>query len=378
MWVHSRSKIIKKAADKGRQMKKIGLVMIVRNEGRSLEKCLSSAEGLVDDIYITDTGSTDATIEIAQSHHAHISEFEWSGDFAAARNYALEQSDCDWNLILDADEYLIRGTKKDILDFIESGDRVGAIERHDSYREANGEVSQSCIYVTRLVPRGTYYEGKVHEQIISELPIAPLPLVFEHDGYLQEGKGQRNLKILLDELEEKPEDSYVLYQVARTLWIMKEFARADQYFEKFYRFVPESGTGYRVSGVISYIYNLLELKKYEKGFRIIEAERHRLGGYADYHFACGTFCTQAIFADVQRYINYLPKIELSYRRCLEIGEIPEHEGVLGNGSFKAAYNLGVWFEVNGKAREALQYYKMSADEGYQPAKERIREIEKSV
>ena len=76
-------------------MKKIGLVMIVRNEGRSLEKCLSSAEGLVDDIYITDTGSTDTTIEIAQSHHAHISEFEWSGDFAAARNYALEQSDCD-------------------------------------------------------------------------------------------------------------------------------------------------------------------------------------------------------------------------------------------------------------------------------------------
>lgn len=368
----------KKAAGKGRQMKKIGLVMIVRNEGRSLEKCLSLAEGLVDDIYITDTGSTDATIEIARSHHAHISEFEWSGDFATARNYALGQSDCDWNLILDADEYLLHGTKKDILDFIESGDHVGAIERHDSYRETNGEVSQSCIYVTRLVPRGAYYEGKVHEQIISELPIAPLPLVFEHDGYLQEGKGQRNLEILLDELKEKPEDSYVLYQAARTLWIMKEYVRANQYFEKFYRFVPESGTGYRGNGVISYLYNLLELKKYEEGFRIIKKEKRRLGGYADYHFACGTFYTQAIFADVQRYINYLPEIELSYRRCLEIGEVPEHEGVLGNGSFKAAYNLGVWFEVNGKVREALQYYKISADDGYQPAKERIWKIEESM
>lgn len=356
-------------------MKTIGLVMIVKNEGRSLEKCLSLAEKLVDEIYITDTGSTDTTIEIAQRHHAHVSEFEWHGDFSSARNYALEQSDCDWNLILDADEYLVHGTKKDILDFIESGDYVGAIERHDSYREANGEVSQSCIFVTRLVPKGTYYEGRVHEQIVSGLPIAPLPLIFEHDGYLKEGKGQRNLEILLKELEEKQDDPYVLYQIARTLWIMKEFAQADQYFEKFYRVVPDSGTGYRAGGVTSYIYNLLELKKYEKGFQIIREEKQRLGDYADYHFACGTFYTQAIFSDVQRYINYLPEIELSYRRCLEIGEIPEHEGVLGNGSFKAAYNLGVWFEVNGKSQEALYYYKAAADDGYQPAEERIRRIE---
>ena len=49
-------------------MKKIGLVMIVRNESRSLEKCLSLAEKLVDGIYITDTGSTDNTIKIAQKY----------------------------------------------------------------------------------------------------------------------------------------------------------------------------------------------------------------------------------------------------------------------------------------------------------------------
>lgn len=100
----------------------------------------------MDEIFITDTGSTDATIEIARSHQAHISEFEWGGDFAAARNYALDQSDCDWNLILDADEYLIRGTKKDILDFIESGGRVGAIERHDSYRKQT-ERSVRAVYM---------------------------------------------------------------------------------------------------------------------------------------------------------------------------------------------------------------------------------------
>lgn len=355
-------------------MKTIGLVMIVRNESRSLDKCLSLAEKLVDEIYITDTGSTDDTIEIAKKHHAHISSFQWCNDFSAARNYALKQSDCDWNLILDADEYLIAGTKRDILDFIETENHVGAIERHDSYRESKGEISKSTVFTTRLVPRGALYEGKIHEQIVSELPIAALPLVFEHDGYLQGGKGQRNLDILLEELQERPGDSYTLYQIARTFWIMKEFAQADGYFEKFYQLAPVSGTGYRTSGVISYIYNLLELKKYEKGFQVIENEKQRLDAYADYHFACGTFYMQAIFSDVQRYIGYLPEIERSYRRCLEIGEIPEHEGVLGNGSFKAAYNLGVWFEVNGKTQEALNYYRRAADDGYQPAIERIQKI----
>ncbi len=355
-------------------MKTIGLVMIVKNEGRSLQKCLARAKNLVDEIYITDTGSTDQTIEIAEKFHAHISHFKWSGDFAAARNYALAQSPCDWNLILDADEYLISGKRKDIQRFVEKGGHAGAIQRQDSYRETNGEISKSHSYITRLIPRGASYEGRVHEQVISSLPIAPLPLIFEHDGYLQDGKGERNLEILL---QETPEDPYVLYQVSRTLWLMKDFERADRYFEEFYGLTPKTGTGYRTGGVISYIYNLLELKKYEKGFEIIELEKGRLAPYADYHFACGTFYTQAIFSDVQRYVNYLPLIEQSYMRCLEIGEVPEHEGVLGNGSFKAAYNLGVWYEVNGDSKKALNYYRMAQARGYQPAKERIKAVLKA-
>ena len=64
-------------------------------------------------------------------------------------------------------------------------------------------------------------------------------------------------------------------------------------------------------------------------------------------------------------------------RCLEIGEVPEHEGVLGNGSFKAAYNLGVWYEVNGDSKKALNYYRMAQARGYQPAKERIKAVLKA-
>lgn len=355
----------------------IGLVMIVKNEGRCLRKCLSRARKLVDEIYITDTGSTDDTVEIAKEFHAHLSEFQWCNDFAAARNYALQQSECDWNLLLDADEYLVSGKRKDLQRFMERGAHAkcaGAIRRYDSYREENGEISKACTYTTRFIPKGMYFEGRVHEQVEGDAPVFPLPLVFEHDGYLQGGKGERNLEILLEELSENPEDPYVLYQVARTLWLMKEYGRADGYFQKFYEKVPLTGTGYRVNGVISYIYNLLEVKKYEEGFQMIEREKERLGEYADYQFACGAFYTKAIFSDVEKYVGYLPEIEKSYKRCLEIGEVPEHEGVKGNGSYKAAYNLGVWYEVNGKTAEAALYYRMAKEKGYAPAGDRLKSI----
>lgn len=355
-------------------MKTIGLVMIVKNEARSLEKCLAKAKKLVDQIYITDTGSTDDTISIAKKFGANISHFDWCNDFAAARNFSLEQSECDWNLVLDADEYLIKGKKKDLLDFIEKGTHVGAIQRHDSYRESNGEISESYTYTTRLMPKGARYEGRIHEQVVIDLPIAPLPLVFDHDGYLQGGKGERNLEILLEQLADDPTDPYTMYQISRTMWLMNDFEGAYPYFKDFYRLVPAAGAGYRANGVITYIYNLMELKRFDEGLAILEAESGTLGQYADYHFACGTFYMKMILSDVQKYMNYLPRIEQSYLRCLEIGEVPEHEGVYGNGSFKAAFNLGVWHEVNNNKAKAREYYQKARQGGYAPAAERLKAL----
>lgn len=355
-------------------MKTLGLVMIVKNEERSLEKCLAKAKKLVDKIYITDTGSTDRTVAIARKFGAHVTHFDWINDFAAARNFSLQQSDCDWNLVLDADEYLVKGRRKDIQDFMEKGSAVGAIQINSSYRESTGEVSKSYSYITRFIPAGTYFEGSIHEQVVSEFPILPLPLVFDHDGYLVAGKGERNLEILLEQLEDAPEDPYTLYQISRTLWIMGNHRRADPYFREFYRLVPDIGVGYRANGVITYLYNLIELRHFEEGLTIIDQEKPRLDDHADFHFACGTFYMKMILSDVQKYINYLPEIERSYMRCLAIGEVPEHEGVFGSGSFKAAYNLGVWYEVSGNMEKALLYYKNALNDGYQPAAERIRQL----
>ena len=56
--------------------------MIVRDEEEMLPRCLAAVAAAVDEIVLVDTGSNDATIEIARSFGARVIEHRWSGSFA--------------------------------------------------------------------------------------------------------------------------------------------------------------------------------------------------------------------------------------------------------------------------------------------------------
>ena len=87
-------------------MIKISLCMIVKNEERVLDRCLDSLRGLMDEIIIVDTGSTDATKEIAAKYTDQIYDFTWNDDFAAARNFSFSKANMDYIYVADADEVL--------------------------------------------------------------------------------------------------------------------------------------------------------------------------------------------------------------------------------------------------------------------------------
>src|SRR5579872_6940376 len=88
-------------------MPTLELQMIVKNGvAAGLARCLSSVAPFVDRIVIGDTGSTDATADVARQFGAELLTLPWEDDFARARNRLLDQSRCDWILILDADESL--------------------------------------------------------------------------------------------------------------------------------------------------------------------------------------------------------------------------------------------------------------------------------
>lgn len=84
----------------------ISLCMIVKNEELVLERCLESLTGLMDEIIIVDTGSTDRTKEIAKRYTRQVYDYAWEDDFSKARNYALSFATCDYIYVADADEVL--------------------------------------------------------------------------------------------------------------------------------------------------------------------------------------------------------------------------------------------------------------------------------
>ena len=89
-------------------MVRISACVITKNESESLPKWLDSMGRIADEMVVVDTGSTDETVSIARAAGARVCFFQWVDDFAAAKNYALDQATGDWVLFLDADEYFRR------------------------------------------------------------------------------------------------------------------------------------------------------------------------------------------------------------------------------------------------------------------------------
>jgi tetratricopeptide (TPR) repeat protein len=84
----------------------VSLCMIVKDEEANLARCLASVKPIVDEMVVVDTGSNDRTRDISEFFGARVYEFEWSNDFAAARNFSISKAKGDWILIMDADEVI--------------------------------------------------------------------------------------------------------------------------------------------------------------------------------------------------------------------------------------------------------------------------------
>ena len=192
---------------------KLSLAMIVKNEARCLARCLDSIRSVVDEIVIADTGSTDDTVAIARRQGARVVSFPWNNDFAAARNFAMEQTTGAWILALDADEQASGALAQEVRRFIAGPPQIGRLKIVSDFRH-QGQTLRSSTFVSRLFPRGARFEGRIHEQIASPLPRVNLRGELWHDGYLEAHKSQRNVTLLQAELAREPGSAYLQFQLA--------------------------------------------------------------------------------------------------------------------------------------------------------------------
>jgi tetratricopeptide (TPR) repeat protein len=214
-------------------MVQISLCMIVRDEEQDLPRCLASVRGVVDEICILDTGSTDSTVELARAAGARVESFEWCDDFAAARNAALAMTSGDWVLVLDADEALEDPQTRAKLEAFAAAnpDSAGQVTIVD--RQEEGELHSR---VSRFFPRRSdlRYAGRFHEQPhfgADPCPPRLLPVEVIHYGYRKEAlagkdKVARNRAFLEQLLREDPTDAYYHYQLGRTLLVGEEHQAA--------------------------------------------------------------------------------------------------------------------------------------------------------
>lgn len=352
-------------------MATLSLTMIVKNEERHIERCLRSAKLMVDEIIVVDTGSNDRTKQIAAEYGAKIFDYPWNDSFADARNFALSQSSGDWNLVMDADEYFITDYSKQIRNFIESNKRaIGRIAIVNRYLH-EGEIRYSRHLSARLLPKGVFYQGRIHEQVVSNLPHLKTEIEVHHDGYFQTDKTDRNLPLLLKELETDPENPYLLYHVAINYKNKKEYHKADTYFSRAYSKLSRK-EGFAPVLIVDYLYNIIACGNVESGLTIIENEREFLADYPDFHFVSGLLYMEVILKDVANHLEKIDWIEHAFLTCLRLGDTGRTDSVIGSGSFLAAYNLAVFYEVFGETERAVQFYQEAGRYEYQPALNRLR------
>lgn len=174
--------------------------MIVRDEEDNLPRCLASLKPLVDEIVIVDTGSTDATMDIARRFEARVYEEPWQDDFSLHRNQALEKATGRWVLVIDADEELVDTDVAETRERLEQ-DGLPNILMVSLRLHYPGDKKLAMV-APRMARRdaGIRYVFPVHEQLdVEDAPAALSNIVLDHHGYNDPEalirKEQRNLRL---------------------------------------------------------------------------------------------------------------------------------------------------------------------------------------
>jgi len=338
-------------------MPAVALVVIAKNEERSIGRLLDSAKQLVDEMVVLDTGSDDGTAAIAKAAGAKVRHFAWVDDFSAARNRALELTDAPWRLVLDADEWLSPETC-DIRQLCEEEPTfVGRIKIDSSFQSVVSRERKrltSCTWISRLLPKGVTYTGAIHEQPTHTLPTTQVPIHVLHDGYEDiqlEKKGDRNLVILEKCLSTTNDDAYYRYQYAKELIRKERIHEAVQHLSVALK-NSKKNAPWREALVCALVNSYGRVGMFELAIELIDIETIQYSNSAEFWFIVGSFCMDLAQARPANTNHALSLMETAFLRCLEIGERPNGEGILGRGSYLAAQNLYALYVATNQTERA--------------------------
>lgn len=199
---------------------KISACVITKNEEKCMPRWLNCMKKIADEIVVVDTGSTDNTVALAKEAGVNVYHFKWINDFAAAKNYAIEQATGDWIVFLDADESFTEEAQKSFRKELERFNRDKSVACLMCRMIDIDEDNDNRVFNTGLIPRifrrspNIRYKGAIHEQLENsqgnKKMVFAEKLEYIHTGYsssIVRSKTERNLPILLSELEKATTDN---------------------------------------------------------------------------------------------------------------------------------------------------------------------------
>lgn len=261
----------------GSSTPRISACLIVKNEERRLPRALLSLRGLVDEIIVVDTGSTDRTRQIAEALGARVFAIDWNDDFAAARNVGLAHAGGDWILILDADEEIAlqdhealrrqvtsRRNKKAAYrlttrNYTEECGARGWVANDGSYPDLEKGSGWFPSVKVRLFPRDprirfVYPVHEVVEPTLRELniPILDADVPIHHYGRLDKArlieKGKAYLSLGLKKLDHLGDDPTALRELASQAAGLADYELAFRLWERLLAGHPEDAAAWMNAG----------------------------------------------------------------------------------------------------------------------------------
>lgn len=154
----------------------LSVVIIALNAASQIEACLKSA-AFADEIVVVDSGSRDATREIALKYGARVLHQDWLG-FGRQKQFAVEQASHDWVLCLDADERASDPLRASIVEALQApcfqAYRMPRCNRFMGRWLKHGEGYPD--WSLRLYDRraARWSEDAVHEKVIATAPVGTL------------------------------------------------------------------------------------------------------------------------------------------------------------------------------------------------------------
>jgi tetratricopeptide (TPR) repeat protein len=220
---------------------RLSVAMIVRNEATYLRSCLESVQCLADQVVVVDTGSTDNTVAIAEELGAEVHHFEWTDDFAAARNESLRHATGAWILVLDGDEWLDPASHETVRRLIGGEEMHGYLVRILNYTAAIGDAEIVEHQTLRLFPNHPElrFQGRdPHAQLRAlsdeaRLTLCSSDVILHHEGYRPQilaakQKHARNRVSLEREVRNAPNDPFAAFNLGLTYNLLGRHADAER------------------------------------------------------------------------------------------------------------------------------------------------------